>query len=167
MASKSVGNFVHLRLVSLGFTLGGFLVILGLVAVIAIIPAILSLFPSEALAEWAAAWLRWPILALFLTLALWGIFRWGPDIDERKQIRMLPGVLLASIGLILSSTAFSYYAASFANFNETYGSLGAVIALMMWLWIMSMVIIIGAEFNAAIDRQLRPAPHEKMQPAIA
>ena len=67
----------------------------------------------------------------------------------------LAGAVFATLGLIVASVLFSWYASNFANYNETYGSLGAAIAMMMWLWIAAIVVMTGAELNSEVERQLK------------
>ena len=61
----------------------------------------------------------------------------------------------ATLGLIVASVLFSWYASNFANYNETYGSLGAAVATMMWLWIAAIVVLMGAEVNSEVERQIK------------
>ena len=67
----------------------------------------------------------------------------------------LLGALIAAVGLIVASMLFSWYAANFADYNKTYGSLGAVVGLMMWLWIACIVVMLGAEVNSEVERQIK------------
>ena len=69
-----------------------------------------------------------------------------------------PGSVLASVGLLGFSMLFSWYAANLAAFNETYGSLGAVMAFLAWMWLSTVVVLTGAELNAELDRRLGDRP---------
>jgi membrane protein len=66
---------------------------------------------------------------------------------------LTPGAIAATVLWLLASLGFSYYAANFAGYNETYGTLGGVIALLMWLWISAYVVLLGAELNSELELQ--------------
>ncbi len=66
---------------------------------------------------------------------------------------MTPGGVVAAVLWLVGSMLFSWYVANFGSYNETYGSLGAVIAFMTWIWISSIVMLLGAEINAEIEHQ--------------
>ena len=150
-------SFVRLNLTAMAFTLSGLVMIILMIGVIAVIPAILAWVPMSASAEWMLDIMRWPVMLGLLMLALSAIYRWGPNKADSRWEWISPGAAFAAVGLMAASMLFSWYAANFANYNETYGSLGAVIGLMMWLWIASMVVMLGAEINSEVERQLRIA----------
>ena len=148
-------GFLKLNLVSMAFTLGGLVMIILMLGVIAIIPILLQMLPlSETTSTWVGL-IRWPIMFGVLILALAALYRWGPDAPDSRWRWISPGAVIAAIGLVLTSILFSWYAANFADYNETYGSLGAVIALMMWLWFASTVVLVGAEVNSEIESHLK------------
>ena len=148
-------GFIKLNLVSMAFTLGGLVMIILMLGVIAVIPILLQMLPlADSTSTWVAL-IRWPIMFGVLILALAALYRWGPDAPDSRWRWISPGAVVAAVGLVLTSILFSWYAANFANYNETYGSLGAVIALMMWLWFASTVVLIGAEVNSEIEKYLR------------
>ncbi len=96
---------------------------------------------------------RWPAMYLVLTFALAVIYRYGPS-REAPQWRWITwGSAIAALLWLAVSGMFSWYAANFGNFNETYGSLGAVIGFMTWLWISAIVILLGAEVDAEMEHQ--------------
>ena len=82
------------------------------------------------------------------------LYRFGPDAPDAKWRWISPGSLLSGIGILLLSLGFSFYAEKFGNYNETYGSLGAVIAFMVRVWLSVTFVLIGAELNAELDRNL-------------
>ena len=148
-------GFLRLNLVSMAFTLGGLVMILLMLGMIAVIPALLQLLPlTESTSRWVGL-IRWPIMFGMLILALAALYRWGPDAPDSRWRWISPGAVLAAVGLVLTSILFSWYVANFADYNETYGSLGAVIALMMWLWFASTVVLVGAEVNSEIESHLK------------
>jgi membrane protein len=88
-----------------------------------------------------------------LTLALAVIYRYGPSRETPRWRWITWGSALAAILWLGISALFSWYASSFGKFNETYGSLGAVIGFMTWLWISAIVIPLGAELDAELEHQ--------------
>lgn len=160
-------GFIWLNLVAMGFTIAGMLVAIALISVIAVIPTLLRWFPLPGGTEWAVVILRWPLMFAVVALSLAALYRWGPDKPDGKWEWLSPGALFATVGLGVASMLFSWYATNLTDFNETYGSLGAVIALMMWMWIASMVVLIGAEINSEVERQLKAVNGEKTAAAEA
>lgn len=152
---KEGRGFIKLNLISLSFTLGAIVLVMVLLGLITILPAILRALQFGQLGETLVTFLRWPLMIAALTVALAVIYRWGPDKDDAEWHWISPGALFATAGLLIASLLFSWYAANFANYNETYGSLGAAIGLMMWLWIASMVVMLGAEINSEVERQIQ------------
>ena len=106
-------------------------------------------------AESILSFLRWPLMAVLLMFGLAVIYRFGPSKEDPEWQWISPGAVFATLGLIVASVLFSWYASNFANYNETYGSLGAAIAMMMWLWIAAIVVMTGAELNSEVERQLK------------
>lgn len=150
-------SFLGLNLQALAFTLGGIVLIMGLLVLIAVIPAVIGFLHLGAFGNWLVWVGRWPLALVILICVLAALYRWGPSVsaDQRRWHRVFPGAILAAIGLVAASMLFSWYAANFADYNKTYGSLGAVVVLMMWMWIASIVVMVGAEFNSEIGERLR------------
>jgi len=96
---------------------------------------------------------RWPVLLIVLMFALVLIYRFGPNRERAKWRWITWGSAIAALLWLGASALFSWYAENFGNFNRTYGTLGAVIGFMMWLWISAMVILIGAELDAEFERR--------------
>jgi membrane protein len=96
---------------------------------------------------------RWPLLVLVLLAALAVLYRYGPSRERARWRWITWGSGFAAIGWLVFSGLFSWYLANFGNYNETYGSLGAVIAFMTWLWLSATIILVGAELNAEIEHQ--------------
>ena len=148
-------GFLKLNLIAIGFTLGAILLVIAMLFAIAVIPTVLAWLPVPGETEAMVSLLRWPAMIAVLLLALSALYRWGPDGADTRWRWVSPGAILATLGLVGASMLFSWYAANFADYNKTYGSLGAVIGLMMWLWIASIVVLVGAELNSAIERHMR------------
>ena len=86
-----------------------------------------------------------------MTLGLGVLYRYGPDRDDARWQWVSPGAIVAALMWVLGSMIFSVYTANFARYNETYGSLGAVVVLLLWLFLTASVVIIGAEINCELD----------------
>ena len=97
--------------------------------------------------------LRWPLLLVLVTVALAAIYRYGPSRTEPRWQWLSVGAVAAAIGWLITSVLFSWYIAHFGAYNATYGSLGAAVGMMMWMWISAIVILLGGELNAEIEHQ--------------
>lgn len=148
-------GFLRLNMVSAAFTLAGLVMIVLMLGVIAVIPILLEMLPLTETTETWVSLIRWPIMFGMLILALAALYRWGPAAPDSRWRWVSPGAVVAAIGLVITSILFSWYAANFADYNETYGSLGAVIALMTWLWFASTVVLVGAELNSELERHMK------------
>lgn len=96
------------------------------------------------------AWLRWPAALLLLTLAVAVIYYVAPDVEQEFRF-ITPGAVLSVLVWVAGSLVFDYYVRSFANYNATYGSVGAVIVLLSYFYISAAVLLFGAEVNAVIE----------------
>ena len=146
-------SFIKLNLVALAFTLFGFAAFLLAMAAIVVLPLILSPIGFSNLTETVTRIARWPVLLIVLLLGLATLCRYGPDRRTARWQWVSIGSVLATLTWFVASFLFSWYLTNFANYNATYGSLGAVVGLMIWLWISTVVILLGAEFNAEIEHQ--------------
>lgn len=108
------------------------------------------------------AWLRWPAALFLLTLAVAVIYYVAPDVEQEFRF-ITPGATLAVIVWIAASLAFNYYVSNFGNYNATYGSIGAIIVLLLYFYISAAVLLFGAELNAVIEHHSSEgkAPGEK------
>ena len=95
----------------------------------------------------------WPVLLILLLIGLAVLYRYGPDRRVARWQWVTVGSLFAAVTWIVASFLFSWYLSNFANYNATYGSLGAVVGVMVWLWISTTVMLLGAELNAEIEHQ--------------
>ncbi|MCU4180146.1 YihY/virulence factor BrkB family protein [Bosea sp. BH3] len=146
-------SFIRLNLTSLTFTLGILVFAVLAIGAVAAIPVILDHLYLGDLAEWVL-WLgRWPALVVILMVGLAALYRFGPSRDDAKWAWVSPGAGFASVAWLLGSVLFSWYLASFEDYNKTYGALGAVIALLMWMWLSATIILVGAELNSEAERQ--------------
>jgi membrane protein len=96
-------------------------------------------------------WLRFPVALLLLAVVLSVVYRFGPNAKQRFR-SVVPGAALSVVLWAISSVGFSFYLAKFANYSVTYGSLGAAVGLLFYLYLCASVVLFGAELNAAISR---------------
>ena len=146
-------SFLMLNVRSLIFTFLAIAFLTTLVFGIAVIPAVLDFLWLGHITEWVVWAGRWPVICAVLIFSLSVLNRYGPCRKNSKWRWITPGIIVAALGLIGFSLLFSWYAASFGSYNETYGSLGAAIVFMTWMWLSSTIILIGAEIDAEIETQ--------------
>jgi membrane protein len=97
-------------------------------------------------------WVRWPLVVLLMMLAVALLYYFTPDVEQDFRF-ITPGSVLAVVVWIAASLGFGFYAQNFADYNATYGSVGAVIALLLYFYISAAVLLFGAELNAVIEHQ--------------
>jgi membrane protein len=148
---KEKRSFIKLNAVGLMFTFGVIFFILVALAGVIAIPIALNYLPR--LIGLIIDIARWPVLLVLVALALAFIYRYGPSRREPLWRWISWGSAFAAVVWLAASALFSWYAASFGNFNKTYGSLGAVIGFMMWIWLSIIVILVGAKLNAETEHQ--------------
>ncbi len=95
---------------------------------------------------------KWPVLVLLVSLMLAILYYAAPNIRRQRFPWVTPGGVLAVLVWIAVSAAFAFYVANFGSYNATYGSIGAVVIFLVWLWISNIAVLLGAEFNAEIER---------------
>jgi membrane protein len=150
---KEKRNFVRLTILSLTFTAGMILFLVLAMIGIVVIPAILDLLHLGAMGELLINILRWPAMLAVVVLGLAVMYRYGPCRADARWRWLSWGSVAAAILWLGVSMLFSWYASNFGNYNKTYGSLGAVIAFMMWTWLSSVIVLMGGELNAEIEHQ--------------
>src|SRR5512132_3153631 len=144
-------KFVKRRGLAILLTLGA-MVLLGVaLALIVGFPAVPDSWPTVLV--WAAAILRFVLLAVLLMAGLAALYRYAPDRDEPKWSWVSWGSGIATLLWILASVGFSIYVNAFGNYNKTYGALAGVIILMFWLFLTAYVVLVGAELNTEMELQ--------------
>jgi membrane protein len=93
---------------------------------------------------------KWPVIALLVSLAFALLYWVGPNVRQPSFKWLTPGGLLAVVLWVLASAGFALYVANFSSYNKTYGSLGGVIAFLVWLWISNLAVLLGAELDAEL-----------------
>ena len=113
---------------------------------------------------------KWPVIVLIVSLMMSVLYYATPNVRQPGFRWVTPGGLLAVVLWIIVSAAFALYVSNFSSYNKTYGSLGGVIAFLVWLWITNIVILLGAELNAELERHrqiqggMRPTDKEPFLP---
>ena len=146
-------GFFKLNLISLAFTVGAVGALLMAIGAVVALPLVLDQLGLGPFTDAIATYGRWPLLWLGLIVGLAILYRYGPSRREPKWKWVSVGGVLASVLWIVGSIAFSYYLANYAHYDATYGSLGAAIGMMMWMWMTTIVILFGAELNSEIEHQ--------------
>ena len=95
----------------------------------------------------------WALAAAITIAGLAALYRYAPSRANARWRWLTPGSIFATIGLLAASSAFGWYASNFGNYNATYGSLGAVVVVLMWLYLSAYALLLGAELNAEIEHQ--------------
>ena len=141
-------SIVHFNLLAIGLTLGAILFAVVALTAVAIVPIVIALLPLDPTVQAWLAYSRWPILGAFVLLALDVAYRFGPSHANPRWHFISVGTLFAGGFWIVASAAFSLYVTRFGSYDSTYGSLGAVIVLLLWFWLSALIILIGATIDA-------------------
>jgi len=145
--------FIKLNMVSLAFTLATILFALLSLAAIVVVPLIINFFGLAEVSNLIMRIARWPILLVLVAFALAVLYRYGPDRAKAQWRWITWGSAFAAVVWLAASILFSWYAANFGSYNKTYGSLGAIIGFMVWIWLSVIVILIGAGIDAEMGHQ--------------
>jgi len=147
-------RFLKLRGLALLLTLGAILTMAIALGVIVVLPVLID-HVFGPIGGTIVGILRWPFLALLLVVGLAAVYRLAPDRDDPKWQWVSWGSVVATVLWVAGSMGFSVYASHFGNYSKTYGSLGAVIILLFWLFLSAFVVLVGAELNAEMELQTR------------
>lgn len=151
--AKEKRGFVKLNTVSLAFTIAAIAFVILALGAVVIVPVVLNYLSVSDFADLFVRIARWPAMFVCLALALACIYRFGPSREAPRWRWITWGSAGATLFWLIVSALFSWYAANFGKFNETYGSLGAVIGFMTWLWVSAIVVLLGAELDSEMERQ--------------
>jgi membrane protein len=150
-------SFIRLNLLSLAFTTGGLAALLLMVGAVVAFPLALDHLGLAPDGQFIVGLARWPFLFAILLLALGVLYRFGPSRQPVRWRWLGVGAVVAALLWIAGSSLLSWYLSNFGHYGATYGSLGAAIGLMTWMWMSAIIVLYGAELNSEIQRQAMPA----------
>jgi membrane protein len=146
-------GFLRLNLVALGLMLIIIVAMIVAISAIIIVPILLNTIGLGPVAETLLRLLRWPVLLGVALLVLAIVYGYGPSRAQARWRWVSWGAAVATAIWTLGSIAFSIYVQNFGSYNETYGSLGAVVILLMWFWLSAFIVLLGAELNSEMEHQ--------------
>jgi membrane protein len=146
-------GFIKLNAVSLAFTAASIGFVLLALGAMVVLPVVLDYLGIASMTDQLVRGLRWPALLLAVMLGLALLYRFGPSRAEPCWRWITWGSAIAAILWLLGSALFTWYAANFGSYNKTYGSLGAVVGFMVWIWISTIIVLLGAEIDAEMEHQ--------------
>ncbi|UWQ18065.1 YihY/virulence factor BrkB family protein [Jannaschia sp. M317] len=149
---QGIGHYLY----AVGLTLVLLAVALVAIAAIVIVPIVMAFLPLGPMAEMALNAVRLVLAVGVLLIGAGIIYRYGPNRRAARLPWITPGAVLAVSVWAAASWGFSAYLSAFGRYNEVYGSIGAVIALLMWLFISGFLLLIGAALNAELERHTKP-----------
>jgi membrane protein len=158
-------SLVVSELTALVLTLAAILFAIFALSAIAGLPIALNVLP---LTDEVRTWLslgRWPLLAIMVSLGIAVLYRFGPSKDKAEWRWMTWGAAIATALWIAGSLGLSYYVSNFGSYDATYGSLAAVVILLLWFWVGALVVLLGAEVDAELQGQRDTVPREDAENA--
>jgi membrane protein len=135
------------------FTLAGIVFLIVAIVGVVVVPVVLNFIGVQSPTEWLVKVLRWPILLVTVGVSLAFIYRYGPSRKDARWRWVTWGSVAAAFLWIAASMLFSWYVATFDGYSRTYGSLGAGVGFMVWLWISAVIVLLGGELNAEMEHQ--------------
>jgi membrane protein len=152
-AEREKRSFIKLTAVSFVFTIAGILGAIVALGLVVVLPLVLQFLWLQSATETIVAIGKWPVLFVGAAFAIAFLYRYGPSRVEAKWRWITWGSTFAAALWIVVSLLFAWYTTNFGSYNKTYGSLGAVVGFMTWIWISTIVILLGAELDAEIEHQ--------------
>ncbi|OMQ31061.1 ribonuclease [Ensifer sp. 1H6] len=146
-------GFLHRTGLAMVFTVSGMIASILAILAVAVLPAWLGFIGLEHWAELLVYIARWPLLLLLFTGGAAMLYRFGPSREPAKSRWFTWGAAFTTFMWLVTSVLFSFYLDHFANYNATYGTLGAFVGFMVWVWISVIILILGAEINAELEHQ--------------
>ena len=143
---------MHFYLAAVGYTFIGIVGVAAMLFAIVSVPILFDDTGHPQAFQTVVTYLRWPVFFLLTLFLLALIYRFGPSRQDPEWHWITPGSVFATLFWLLASLGFSYYVSNFADYDRMYGSLGAVIILLFWLYMSFYIVLLGAEVNAAIER---------------
>ncbi len=150
---RETRSYIKLYGAAIMFTFGALIFVALLVNVVVTIPIILNLLPLGPLTGWIITILPLIVIFIVANIGIAVIYRYGPSRVPARWRWISPGSVSAATVWVMASAGFSWYMSHFADYSATYGSLGAIAAAMMWAYISTLILLVGAEFNAELEQQ--------------
>jgi membrane protein len=141
------------RLLALVLTIFAVVGVLLMLALVVALPSVVDSIDITGIGGTAVELARWPLMAGLLFVGLAVIYRYGPQRRRPRWRWVSPGALVAVVVGLAASIGFSVYVSLLGNYNKTYGALGAVIIMLLWLYLMAFAVLFGAALNAELERQ--------------
>ena len=148
-------NFVKLRGTALLLTIGAIIFVLLTLALVAVVPAVLNALALGTFINVIVQVIRWALLVVLIIVALAVVYRLAPDRDAPQFKWTSVGAVVAAVLWVIASLGFSLYVNNFGSYNKTYGALAGVVVLLLWLYLTSYIILLGAEINAESEKQTK------------
>jgi membrane protein len=148
-------SFVRKTALRLVLTLAAVVGVVLAAGLIIVLPPVLKAVGLGGGVELLIGFAKWALLFLGATLGFAILYRFAPDRDRPRWAWITPGAVLGVLLWLAGSAVFSIYVSNFASYNETYGTLGAAVILLMWLFLTTFSVLLGAELNAELERQTR------------
>jgi membrane protein len=146
-------NFFIQVLISLALTTGTVTAFLLMLTLGVAIPVALKVLGTSTWVQWTVDVLQWVLVWVFAVLGLAVVYRYGPAREPARWHWLTWGSAIAATLWLAASALFAVYVGDFANYGKTYGALGGVVALLMWFYVSSIIVVLGAEINAEMERQ--------------
>ncbi len=146
-------GFLKKRAIALALTLGALVFFLLVVTLVAVLPAVLQVFGTSGIVFFLIQVVRWVLIVVVISVALAVLYRVAPDRDAPKMRWTSVGAAIATILWVVASVGFSLYVANFGSYAKTYGAIAGIVILLLWLFITSYAILLGAEINAESEQQ--------------
>lgn len=146
-------GIIRLNAMSLAFTGMALVFAAVLIAAIGGVPALLSYLWLDRWQETLIRFIRWPVMLVFISIGIAFLYRFGPSREQAKARWLTWGAVFSTSLWLAASLLFSFYLQTFADYQATYGALGALIGFMVWTWISVIIVIVGAELNAELEHQ--------------
>lgn len=150
---KEKRSIWRLNIMSLLFTAGALMIAIVILFAMGVTPAILSYLWLDQWSEMIIRIARWPAMMVFVAAGIMALYRFGPSREPAKLRWLTWGAALAAIFWLAASLGVSFYLSHVADYNATYGTLGALIGFMVWTWISVVIVVVGAEVNAELEHQ--------------
>jgi membrane protein len=141
------------RLLALVLTLFAVVGVLVMLTLVVALPSLLDSAGISGIGRTALELARWPLLAIFLLDGLAVIYRYGPQRRRPMWRWVTPGAVVAMLVGLAASIGFSIYVSLLGNYNKTYGAFGAIIVVLLWLYLMAFAVLFGAALNAELEHQ--------------